>query len=130
MSDEKKAASPVEGLRLGKDLWASTLSISQSDTSADYASGDDATDEPGLLPLAAQRPGLRTMRDFAVQYAELGHIVVPLWEPLPGGGCSCDHREACGKPGKHPRPVPWGELTKPDPAQVSRWWTQWPTANI
>lgn len=93
----------------------------------------------------------------ALAHAELGHYVVPLYEPLfdtAGNccGCSCeaykrsnryrdwlrakglekkfDPNFTCRTPGKHPRLADWEAQASNDPKQIRAWWQRWPTANL
>jgi hypothetical protein len=45
------------------------------------------------------------------------------------GVCSCG-KPACTSPGKHPRTKGGFKDATCDPAQITRWWTRWPDANI
>src|SRR5260221_14596423 len=73
----------------------------------------------------------------ALKIAKEGMPVFPLWEPAGIGICSCSHGAADTLPngdkhskGKHPR-TPHGVLdATTDEAQIRKWWTQWPNANI
>lgn len=67
--------------------------------------------------------------ESALQYAERGLLVFPVFEPR-DGVCSCKRGRNCPKPSKHPRtPRGWKDATT-DHAQVSQWWSQWPEANL
>jgi len=68
--------------------------------------------------------------EAALKYAEEGRAVVPLFEPLPDGGCSCPKRMTCTHPGKHPRISDWPNQASTDPDTIRKWWAQWPNANI
>jgi hypothetical protein len=64
----------------------------------------------------------------ALACAELGWFVLPLHHPI-GQRCSCG--KDCGKDiGKHPRIKDWPRTATRDPDLITRWWTQWPEANI
>ena len=73
-----------------------------------------------------------TMIDSAVEYAEAGHRVFPIWGVREDGSCQCPDAN-CSSPGKHPhgRLVPHG-LTdaSDDPETVRSWWRQYPGGNI
>ena len=45
------------------------------------------------------------------------------------GRCSCGKTD-CGSPGKHPRTKGGFKDATDDGAQIRRWWTKWPDANI
>lgn len=66
----------------------------------------------------------------ALAYAEKFHLLVfPLFE-ISDGKCSCPQGAQCGSAGKHPR-VPTGfKAASLDAAQIRKWWTRWPTANV
>jgi putative DNA primase/helicase len=64
--------------------------------------------------------------DAALEYAELGQPVFPLW-PIKGKKCTCG-RPKCSAVGKHPRVSQYKATT--DEAQIRRWWKRWPTAGI
>lgn len=64
----------------------------------------------------------------AAAYARRGWPVLPLHAPA-HPGCSCN-RDDCGSVGKHPRITGWREAATTDPDTVTKWWRQWPHANI
>lgn len=70
----------------------------------------------------------------ALGYAERGWHVVPLHSVDTRGDvpvCSCPKGAACGtSAGKHPRMGAWQHEASSDPAQIKRWWAQWPGSNI
>lgn len=69
-----------------------------------------------------------SLLEFALCYAGRGWRVFPVHTTL-GGFCSCG--KDCGKDaGKHPRIRKWQEQATTDPAQVTKWWSRWPDANI
>ena len=73
-----------------------------------------------------------SMLDHALEYAEAGHRVFPIWGVRPDGSCQCNQPD-CGSPGKHPhgRLVPQGLKDASDNAEVIQaWWRQYPTGNI
>lgn len=65
----------------------------------------------------------------AVAYAKRGWFVFPLFEVDTAGSCVCSNRK-CTSPGKHPRVLTGLKSATTDPMQISRWWSQWPQANI
>lgn len=71
------------------------------------------------------------MVEAAVNYAEAGYYVVPLWPINNDRSCSCRH-PAC-MPGKHPlgQLVPNGhKLATIDLTKIRQWWAEWPDAGI
>src|SRR6266542_3595802 len=89
---------------------------------------------PGGL-LAALGEDLEPGRAGEV-YAACGLPVLPVFEPAPGGGCTCRAGAGCRRAGKHPRlkarrPGLGGvhEATS-DLATVRGWWRRWPAANV
>jgi hypothetical protein len=71
----------------------------------------------------------------ALGYAAWGIPVYPVhWpHPTPGGtslGCSCRHGPGCDRPAKHPLVRHGGNDATCDPAQLERWWSRWPAANL
>mgnify|MGYP001184559988 FL=1 len=66
--------------------------------------------------------------EAAAEYTRRGWAVIPLHTPSQGA-CSCGNA-ACGSPGKHPRTMNGLRDASADPAQVARWWSMWPEANI
>lgn len=69
-----------------------------------------------------------TMVSFALGYAKRGLKVFPCYEPI-YGVCTCGNPD-CGSPGKHPRTEHGVKDASADPAQIRKWWTEWPLANI
>ena len=69
------------------------------------------------------------MAEAAAEYARRGWAVFPLHTPDSSGTCSCG-KAACEDSGKHPRIKGWQKRASHDPAQVARWWSRWPEANI
>lgn len=79
------------------------------------------------------------MLDFALRYAALGWHVFPCHTPLfkEGWSCSCEawRRKKqpdykCYNPGKHPRTTHGLDEATTDIEQITKWWSQWPQANI
>jgi hypothetical protein len=66
----------------------------------------------------------------ALAYARHGIPVLPVHEPAPGGGCSCDRGLRCERPGKHPRLRHGLTDASTDPRQIELWWHRWPGANV
>lgn len=75
------------------------------------------------------QPAAGGMLEHALAYAALGIPVMPLFEPRPGGACSCGNPQ-CRTPGKHPRNRQGLKNASTDPDIVHTWWTTWPRANI
>jgi putative DNA primase/helicase len=71
------------------------------------------------------------MLEWALKYAGLGWLVVPLHNPV-DGGCSCRSPDCVTKRrvGKHPRIAGGVNNASSDPKQIRRWWKKWPDANI
>ena len=68
--------------------------------------------------------------EWALFYASLGWLVLPLYSFLGNGaGCSCNNL-SCRSPGKHPRTAHGVRDASKDPQQVRAWWREWPDANI
>ncbi len=96
--------------------------------------GEPARIGPSAL-LAALGEDLEPGRAAEV-YAACGLPVLPVFEPAPGGGCTCRVGAGCRRAGKHPRlkarrPGVGGvhEATS-DLGTVRRWWRRWPAANV
>jgi hypothetical protein len=71
---------------------------------------------------------MTSVLDAALQATYRGWRVLPLHKPT-AQGCTCRERSACASAGKHPR-VNWPDSQVIDEAQVRRWWSRWPTANV
>jgi hypothetical protein len=70
----------------------------------------------------------KSLRDAALDYIERGWPVLPLHNPTTTG-CSCGDSR-CQRVGKHPRIANGYRAATTDRAQIIRWWTKWPDANI
>jgi hypothetical protein len=73
--------------------------------------------------------------DAALGYAARGIPVYPVHcpRPTPGGAnlaCSCFRGPACDRPAKHPLVRHGIHDASCDPAQLERWWSRWPHANV
>ena len=68
------------------------------------------------------------MVDFAQAYGQAGRRVLPIYE-IRDGACACGNAN-CSNPGKHPRTRNGFKDATTDPAQIVRWWSRWPYANI
>jgi hypothetical protein len=69
---------------------------------------------------------------YALDYAERGWSVFPIWWPFSAGGCAC-RRPTCDRVGKHPigflvRNGLMGATT--DPGTIRAWWKRCPRANV
>jgi hypothetical protein len=72
-----------------------------------------------------------TMLDAALEYAERGVSVFPVWW-IQAGRCACGH-SSCENPGKHPlgKAVPNGlKNATTDPGTIRAWWARYPRAHI
>jgi putative DNA primase/helicase len=67
-------------------------------------------------------------REMALMYAKEGWPVLPLHSTV-GERCTCD-KKSCGSRGKHPRTKHGVKDATRDTAQITKWWTRWPDANI
>jgi hypothetical protein len=70
-----------------------------------------------------------SMLNEALDLAKYGIPVFPCHNPLPSGGCSC-YRHDCNAPAKHPRTPNGLKDASADLDQVTKWWKEWPDANI
>jgi bifunctional DNA primase/polymerase-like protein len=78
---------------------------------------------------------MSALLDAALAYAAWGIPVYPVhWpRPIPGGAslaCSCPRGAACDRPAKHPLVRHGIHDATTSPAQLERWWSRWPHANL
>jgi hypothetical protein len=78
---------------------------------------------------------MSALLETALGYAARGIPVYPVhWpRPTPGGaslGCSCRHGPTCDRPAKHPLVRHGVNDATTSPAQLERWWSRWPHANL
>ena len=66
----------------------------------------------------------------ALEYAEKGWPVLPVYEPDDQGHCSCGKGAACDSPAKHPRTRHGFKDATTDESQIREWWRIWPNANV
>ena len=62
----------------------------------------------------------KTMKQCALEYADMGLAVLPIKPPRIGGTA----------PGKMPYISEWQHKASTDRKQIDDWWTRWPDANI
>lgn len=65
----------------------------------------------------------------AKAYAARGWPVLPL-HSIRNGRCTCGRDPCPDKPGKHPRTEHGVNDATIDAAQIEKWWTTWPSANV
>jgi hypothetical protein len=78
---------------------------------------------------------MNALLDAALGYAARGIPVYPVhWpRPTPSGAtlaCSCPRGPACDRPAKHPLVRRGLHDATTSPAQLERWWSRWPAANL
>src|SRR5260370_28571461 len=73
-------------------------------------------------------PAQSRMLEAALEYAERGVPVFPVWSAA-GGQCRCGMRN-CENPGKHPITKNGFLDASADTDQIRAWWTEYPDANI
>jgi Bifunctional DNA primase/polymerase, N-terminal len=78
---------------------------------------------------------MSALLEAALGYAAWGIPVYPVhWpRPIPGGAslaCSCPRGAACDRPAKHPLVRHGIHDATTSPAQLERWWSRWPHANL
>jgi hypothetical protein len=80
------------------------------------------------VTLAVINPFASPMEQAAQEYARRGLAVFPLtW--VREGKCSCN-KDKCGNIGKHPLTMHGFKDATTDPKKITKWWTDWPSANI
>lgn len=65
----------------------------------------------------------------ALAYAARGWHVIPLYA-LRHGCCTCQARQHCKSPGKHPMPEAWPDAASCATEKITAWWRRHPAANI
>jgi hypothetical protein len=78
---------------------------------------------------------MNALLDAALGYAARGIPVYPVHWPRPtlGGAtlvCSCQRGPLCDRPAKHPLVRRGLHDATTSPAQLERWWSRWPRANL
>ena len=87
----------------------------------------DPLSSPALSLQSAHEPV--SLKEAALSYARQNLAIFPNHSLTDEGQCTCGV-VTCHSPGKHPR-TPHGLLdATTDLEQITRWWDQWPTANI
>lgn len=71
-----------------------------------------------------------TLREHALELAADGRRIFPCWGISDDNTCECPKGASCQRPGKHPITRHGVHDATDDEAQVERWWTQHPNANI
>ena len=69
----------------------------------------------------------------ALDLAERGFRVVPVCGLVLGMGGRLTpecRRSSCDRPGKHPLHKDWQLSASTDPHRITKWWTEWPNANV
>jgi putative DNA primase/helicase len=79
--------------------------------------------------ILAEDPDAPDLLQAALAYAARGWPVLPLHD-VTRGACSCGTPDCEKAAGKHPRIATWRQDASADPAQIRRWWQDWPEANI
>lgn len=65
----------------------------------------------------------------ALGYAERGLRVIPLHD-VTQGHCSCQKRERCPTPGKHPRLTAWEKKATTNRGTITGWFSHWTDAGV
>lgn len=65
----------------------------------------------------------------ALEYAQRGWFVLPVWWPTGNNACACGDPR-CINVGKHPITTRGQHDATIDPQQIDAWWAQYPTANV
>jgi hypothetical protein len=69
------------------------------------------------------------MLEAALKYVQQGWAVLPL-HTVVNGMCTCQKREHCHSPGKHPRTRNGVTDATKNPTDLQTWWRKWPNSNI
>jgi len=70
------------------------------------------------------------MLEAALQFADAGLHVLPIYGTDEAGVCSCPAGAGCKSPGKHPLTTNGLTAATTDAARIRGWWRAWPRANI
>lgn len=78
------------------------------------------------------------LADSAMEYAELGFLIVPLYGLVSKTGndgthfleCTCQKGTTCKSAGKHPRIMGWQKYASSNIETVRSWWWKYPGSNI
>jgi len=70
------------------------------------------------------------LMEAALKTAAKGTRVLPLWWPHSDGTCACVKGTKCDRPGKHPVWDGGYNIATTDSAQILKWWSMYPHANI
>jgi putative DNA primase/helicase len=104
--------------------------------SEDFTAG---TDLGGNYLTPAEEARRSELCQAAIAYARRGFAVIPVRHVYEDGSCSCERREECPAPGKHPVHDHWPDIAVTDPTLAASWWrpppdgiaSEWfPYANI
>lgn len=71
----------------------------------------------------------RSKHEIAKELIDLGLAIIPVHNPVPGGGCSCG-RPGCKAAGKHPRIADWPNNWTKDIKKTYEWLSKWPNCNF
>jgi KaiC/GvpD/RAD55 family RecA-like ATPase len=71
-----------------------------------------------------------SMLQAALDYAEQGLRIFPVWHVDASHRCVCPAGGECPDPGKHPHVSRWQVVATDHGPSLRRWWAQWPDANI
>jgi len=85
--------------------------------------------QQGANGIYINNPILSDLHIAALDYCKRGWYVIPLHTPT-GTGCSCRLGRGCPAVGKHPRLKNGLADASNVRDQVSKWWTDWPNANV
>lgn len=73
---------------------------------------------------------MNALLEAALERAQAGAYVLPLWWTDDAGVCACPKGTDCPSPGKHPRTAQGLNDASLDRSTIERWWQRWPDANV